>query len=150
MTIAIPKSIKHEHDELHEALVRATREPGTVGEAAKEVARLLHPHFVAEEEFALPPLGLIEAVARGEMPVGAAQAVAMADRLRKELPRMLDEHRAIVGALVKLIDAAKRDGKPETARFAQQLMVHAQTEEEVLYPATLVLGEVLRQRGVKV
>lgn len=150
MSIAIPKPLKLEHDELHEDLVRATRESGAVGEAAKEVARLLHPHFVAEEEFALPPLGLMQAVARGEMPVGAAQAVAMADRLRKELPRMLDEHRAIVGALVKLIDAAKRENKPESARFAQQLMLHAQTEEEVLYPATLVLGEVLRQRGVKV
>jgi hypothetical protein len=149
VTIAIPKPLKVEHDELHEALVRATKAPGAAGQAAKEVARLLHPHFVLEEEFALPPLGLLAPVARGETPAAAGQALAMAERLRKELPRMLEEHRAIVGALETLIAAAKREGQPEIARFAENLMLHAQTEEEVLYPATLVLGEVLRQRGVK-
>lgn len=149
MTIAIPKPLKVEHDELHEELVRATKVPGAVGQAAKEVARLLHPHFILEEEFALPPLGLLARVARGETPAAAGPALAMADRLRKELPRMLEEHRAIVEALKGLIEAAKRHGKPEVARFAEKLTLHAQTEEEVLYPATLVLGEVLRQRGVK-
>jgi hypothetical protein len=58
MTVTIPEPLKEEHDELHGELVRATKEPGAVGEAAKQVARLLHPHFVAEEEYALPPLGL--------------------------------------------------------------------------------------------
>jgi hypothetical protein len=73
----------------------------------------------------------------------------MAERLRKALPRMLDEHRAIVEALDSLIGTAKREGQPEIARFAEKLKLHAQTEEEVLYPATLILGEVLRHRGVK-
>lgn len=149
MPTAIPQPLKEEHDELHEELVRATKHPGAVGEAARQVARLLHPHFVAEEEYALPPLGLLSAVARGETPAGAGQALAMAERLRKELPRMLDEHRAIVEALDSLIEAAKRENQPEPARFAEKLKLHAQTEEEVLYPATLVLGEVLRHRGVK-
>ncbi len=149
MPTTIPKPLKEEHDELHEELVRATKQPGAVGETARQVARLLHPHFVAEEEYALPPLGLLAAVARGETPAGAGQGLAMAERLRKELPRMLDEHRAIVEALDSLIGAAKREGQPEVARFAEKLKLHAQTEEEVLYPATLILGEVLRHRGVK-
>lgn len=149
MAIAIPKPLKDEHDELHEELAHATRQPRSVGEAAKKVARLLHPHFVLEEEFALPPLGLMAAVARGETPVAAGQALAMTERLRKELPRMLEEHGAIVGALAELSEAATREGKPEVARFAEKLTLHAQTEEEVLYPAALVLGEVLRLRGVQ-
>jgi hypothetical protein len=148
MTFAIPIPLKKEHDELHEDLVRATREPGAVGEAAKEVARLLHPHFVSEEEYALPPLGLLAAVARGETPDGARDALAMAERLRGELPRMLEEHRAIVAALNALIEAAKRANKQAVVEFAQNLILHAQTEEEVLYPATIVLGELLRSRGV--
>jgi hypothetical protein len=32
---------------------------GEVGEAAKAVARVLHPRFVDEEGFALPPLGVL-------------------------------------------------------------------------------------------
>ncbi|MGE0873656.1 MAG: hemerythrin domain-containing protein [Burkholderiales bacterium] len=149
MTVAIPLPLKKEHNELHEELVRATKEPGAVGEAAKKVARLLHPHFVSEEEYALPPLGLLAAVARGETPAEAGQGLAMAERLRKELPRMLQEHGAIVEALAELSEAAQRESKAWVVRFAENLTLHAQTEEEVLYPATLVLGEILRRRGVK-
>lgn len=36
------------------------REAGSkTGEAAKVVANLMHPHFISEEEYALPPLGLL-------------------------------------------------------------------------------------------
>jgi hypothetical protein len=52
---------------LHARLVEATKERGAVGEAAREVARLLHPHFVREEEFALPPLALLADAARGNV-----------------------------------------------------------------------------------
>ena len=64
MKFEIPKPLQVEHEELHARLVEATRQPGAVGEAAREVARLLHPHFVREEEFALPPLALLEKLAR--------------------------------------------------------------------------------------
>ncbi|HSA88922.1 MAG TPA: hypothetical protein VLF42_03385 [Burkholderiales bacterium] len=59
MKFEIPKPLQAEHEELHATLARATQEPGAVGEAAREVARLLHPHFVREEQFALPPLALL-------------------------------------------------------------------------------------------
>jgi hypothetical protein len=71
MTIAIPKPLKEEHDELHEERALATKEPGAVGEAAKQIARLLHPHFISEEEYALPPPGLLAALAQGETPGSA-------------------------------------------------------------------------------
>jgi hypothetical protein len=38
---------------------QATRAGGRVGDAAKAVAKVLHEHFVKEEEFALPALGLL-------------------------------------------------------------------------------------------
>jgi len=49
---------------------------------------------------------------------------------------MLEEHKEIVAALKNLIEAAKKEKKMEYARFADKLMLHAQNEEEVLYPAT--------------
>ena len=67
MTFTIPKALKLEHEELHTDLVKATQAGGRVGEAAKGVARVLHDHFVKEEEFALPPLGLLSSLARGEV-----------------------------------------------------------------------------------
>lgn len=53
MDLKIPASLKVEHEELHAELSALTRTPGRTGEAARNVAALLHPHFVKEEEYAL-------------------------------------------------------------------------------------------------
>jgi hypothetical protein len=83
-------SIKAEHEEeLHAELVVLTKAPGKVGEAARNVATLLHPHFVKEEEYALPPLGLLVSVAQGEVTSEMRAVLALTDRLRKDLPQML-------------------------------------------------------------
>ena len=68
----------------------------------------------------------------------------MTDTLKAELPHMLEEHKAIVAALEKLIAASKQEKKMEHARFAEQLMLHAQTEEQVSYPTTILIGEYLK------
>ncbi|WP_082522072.1 hemerythrin domain-containing protein [Ramlibacter sp. Leaf400] len=145
-TFEIPAALRAEHEELHARLLAATREPGEVGEAAREVARLLHPHFVREEEFALPPLALLGPLARGETQ-GMSDVLPMTRRLKAELPSMLAEHRQIVGALEKLRSAARKAGREEHERFADALVLHAQTEESVLYPAALAVGELVGLRG---
>lgn len=141
MKIEIPKSLTKEHEELHETLVRATKEPGPTGEAAREVARLLHPHFVKEEEFALPPLGLLTKLAHGGVSGDMAEVLPMTRRLKQEFATMLAEHEQIVGALEKLRAAAKQAGQADYDRFADVLTLHAQNEEQVLYPAALLVGE---------
>jgi hypothetical protein len=146
MKFEIPKPLQAEHEELHATLVRATKEPGAVGGAAREVARLLHPHFVREEEFALPPLALLAELARGGVTPGMAEVLPMTRRLKAELPAMLAEHGEIVGALGKLRAAARASGSAEYERFADALVLHAQTEEQVLYPAAILVGEHVAQR----
>ena len=59
MKLSIPKPLKLEHEELHAELITATRASGRIGVAATAVAKVLHEHFLKEEEFALPPLGLL-------------------------------------------------------------------------------------------
>ena len=49
----------------------------------------------------------------------------------------------IVGALDKLREAARTAGRPEVERFAEALVLHAQTEERVLYPAAILAGELV-------
>jgi hypothetical protein len=141
MRFEIPKPLQAEHEELHASLVRATKEPGAVGEAAREVARLLHPHFVREEQFALPPLALLAELARSGVMPGMAEVLPMTRRLKAELPAMLAEHEQIVAALGKLRAAARASGLGEYERFAEALVLHAQTEEQVLYPAAILVGE---------
>jgi hypothetical protein len=144
MELNIPQSLRAEHGELHEELARAIKAGGQVGEAAKAVAELLHPHFVKEEEYALPPLGLLSSLTEGGPTVEMRSVLAMTDRLRADLPHMLQEHKTIVAALEKLIVAARQENKPEYALFAEKLIRHARNEEEVLYPAAILVGEYLR------
>ena len=139
----IPTPLKVEHEELHAELAKATTVPGKIGEAARTVAALLHPHFVKEEAYALPPLGLLPLLAAGNVMPEMRDVLPMTDRLKAELPHMLGEHQAIVAALHTLIDAAKRENQTAYVHFAEKLMLHAQTEEEVLYPTAILIGEYL-------
>jgi hypothetical protein len=41
-------------------------------------------------------------------------------------------------------EAAQDEKQPEYVHFAEKLILHAQTEEEVLYPATIMLGEYVK------
>ncbi len=107
MKFEIPLAMKAEHDELHNELVQATKAAGQTGEAAKAIAKVLHAHFVKEEEYALPPLGLLPTLAYGNFERGMADVLAMTDTLAAELPQMLAEHKQIAAALEKLIAAAK-------------------------------------------
>ena len=141
-----PESLQAEHEELHAQLAKATQAGGKTGEAARAVAKVLHPHFEKEGEYALPPLGLLPLLAAGKVTPEMEQVIALTDTLKTELPQMLQEHKAIVAALETLIDAAREEGKPEHAVFAENLIAHARTEEEVLYPAAIVIGEYLKLR----
>ena len=68
MALTSPPSLKHEHEELHAELVSGTKAGGKTGAAAQAVARVLHAHFVKEEEYALPPLGLLAMLADSREP----------------------------------------------------------------------------------
>ena len=144
MNFEIPAALKKEHEELHRELARATQSGGRAAEAAKAVAKLLHPHFVKEEEYALPPLGLLIALSTGKLEPDMADVLKLTDRLEVELPRMLAEHKDIVTALKHLIEAATAEDKPEYAHFAEKLMTHALTEEEVSYPTALLVGRYIK------
>jgi hemerythrin-like domain-containing protein len=146
MKLTIPQPLQHEHEALHERLRQATQAGGEVGEAAKTLAQLMHPHFVKEDQIALPPLGLLTALARGEWNAEMAQVLPLTEQLEAELPQMLAEHQSIVAALNKLREVAARAGRGEIVAFAEALVEHARTEEEVMYPAAVLVGQVVRQR----
>lgn len=144
MEFRIPEPLKTEHGELHAELAKIVEEGGEIGDAARAVAQILHPHFEKEEEYALPPLGLLSPLAEGKVTPEMADALKMTDRLKAEFRQMLDEHKAVVAALRNLVDVAKKEEKMEYAQFAERLILHARTEEEVLYPATILIGEYLK------
>jgi hypothetical protein len=149
MNLQVPMSLKTEHEELHAQLAKAIRSGGSTGSAAKTVSKLLHPHFVKEEEYALPPLGLLLVLAEGKEISDKTAVLAMTDKLKAELPRMLEEHKAVVAALKRLANAARKEGKTQYIHFSEKLILHARNEEEVLYPAAVLIGEYLKLQSNK-
>ena len=146
--IDMPSSIEAEHAAIHEALVQAVGMAGRVGEAARFLAQVQHEHFTREEEIALPPLALLAPLARGEFDPAMASVLAMTDALRAELPRMLAQHKAIAAATRKLKAAAQAEGNESAERLADRILVHYRGEEEILYPAALLVGELVRAHQV--
>jgi hypothetical protein len=119
MDIRIPEPLKLEHQELHEELVRATKASGRIGEAAKAVAAVLHPHFVKEEEYALPPLGLLSALATGSATPPTDEVLTMTSTTALE---------------PETCEAITRMLRAETTTPEDLFNSHDLREEHVLYP----------------
>ena len=135
-----PASLAGEHEELHEVLARASRESGVLGRAAEELERTLAPHFRREEEIATPPLGLLVRLTREDPTADMRAVLPMTQALERELPQMLKEHERIGEAAAKFRAAAEAAHREDYVRFSDELMAHAREEEEILYPASVLVG----------
>jgi hemerythrin HHE cation binding domain-containing protein len=142
--LQVPSSIAAEHHELHEELASAINSGGKTGDAAKIVEQRLSSHFEKEEEYALPQLALLAPLAEGRVSPDMKPAVELSDRLKADMPNMLEEHKAIVEALNTLREAAKAENKMQAISFSEKLSAHAQNEEQVMYPAAILVGEYLK------
>ena len=146
MELTVPQSIQIEHEELHEELASALKAGGKTGEATRAVMKILQPHMAREDEIVAPALALLRPVAAGRFTDEMAPHVGHIASLREELQRMLREHGLMVEALRRLMQAAVEEKQPGFARLAQRLITHAQEEEEILYPAALLVGDALVAR----
>ncbi|HZX47958.1 MAG TPA: hemerythrin domain-containing protein [Nitrospirota bacterium] len=144
MVFNVPVILNEEHQELHNELARIAEAGGAIGDAAKQVAVIMHPHFVKEEEYAMPPLGLLEPLSKGDIKEEMGDIIPITDKLKAMLPRMLSEHQAIVDALIKLTNVSIKEDRMEIAFIAKKLISHVRNEEEILYPAAILVGEYLR------
>lgn len=146
LSIATPEALREEHLAIQAALIAATQEPPPIGPAAMELARVAQPHFAREDEIALPPLGLLPALAAGDRNPALRDVLPLTDALRAELPQMLDQHAAIGAAARHLEDVAVQNGDIESQLLARVLMAHARAEEQLFYPAAILVGELVRLR----
>jgi hypothetical protein len=139
-----PFALRMEHKHLREELARAASDKGAVGDAARDIERVLLPHLTHEEELALRPLGLMRGIARDAQSAELAQVIPMAVHIERELPTLFEQHRQIDAATKRLADVARREGKPQYLGLADRLWLHARVAEEVLYPAAILMGEYAR------
>lgn len=144
MKSAIPSWLRLGHEELNKKLKEFIKLGDKTGEAAKRVEKLLHAHFARQEKYMLPPLGLLQSLAEGKLPEKMRAIVEDSDEVKEELPKRISEHQQIIPALRKLEEIAEKEKHPTVKPFVEVLILYGVMEEEVMFPAAVLVGEFLK------
>ncbi len=145
MKTKVPKAIQNGHEQLSDELKAIIAQGGKVGEKAKELSDSMKIHFEKEEKYALPPLGLLLALSEGNWEINANEAIMMADTLQSRLFEMTQDHKMISKFLEELKKIAEEENNSQAQNFVRNLILHIDLEDQVLYPATLLIGNYLRK-----
>ena len=139
-----PKSIKNGHENLCRELKNISTFGGKIGEKAKLLEKVMYPHFEKEEKYALPPLGLLLALSEGHWQFDSNEAIKMSETLQSKLDELTIEHENISKALQDLKVAADEENNLYAKQFVKDLTLHVEIEDQVLYPATILIGNYLK------
>jgi hypothetical protein len=142
----IPAALRFSHDEMRAGLVKATNEPGRIGDAAVTVARLCLPHFEQEEKAVFPVLSLLYDLAFRDVRHEMAAVLPLVSTFSEKHEALDRQHEAIGTAIEALLHAAHREGNREIAEIAYGLKVHEKVEDEVIYPAVMLVGKYVREK----
>ncbi len=98
-----------------------------------------------KEQLSIPVLGALLPYVEGTLtPEAENQTIEIANMFRQEYKNMLNEHTQIVVALDNLSKIASMENKQDALAFIEQLKGHAMNEEQVTYPSTIVIGDLLQ------
>ena len=136
MDYEIPLLERHEHEALHDRLRQATQAGDEIGGFAKTLARLMHPHFVNEDQIALPPLGLPAALAHGDATPEMAGVLVLTDQLEPSYRRCWRNTQP----------SSKRYSGCTMRRRAKGAARSSTFEGELTYPAAILVGRFAPQR----
>jgi hypothetical protein len=142
----VPKALLHGHDEARAELVRATMEGGRIAKAGKRVAGLCLPHFEHEEKDVFPVLALLPYLEQGNLRPEMMDVMPLILNFRAKRDAMNDHHQLIASAIEDLLQAAHKEKNREIAEFAYNLRVHERIEDEVIYPAVVLIGKYLQEK----
>ena len=138
----VPLSLTEEHTTLLNMIHKISTRPDSSGRVAIKLYELLQHHFKEEENYVLPPLGLLPQLTKGELPADTEQVIALTEKLIDQMQHMDIEHQMVRAYLNELKTASEKD--TEVLKLEQELSKHAQMEEEILFPTSLLIGEHLK------
>jgi hypothetical protein len=142
----IPQSLSVEHSETIDRLKALGKRPGAVGAAARKSLDLFTHHVAREEEFILPPLTLLPALADGKATPDMAWALPMCDRVKAEQAQIFQEHTNITTAANELWAAGMAANDKEAMDFARAAVADSLNDLEIEEPAVLMIGAWLHDK----
>jgi hemerythrin superfamily protein len=144
------KSIQSEHNELLSIIHTMTAYPDSAGIIARKTEELLRHHFEEEENYALIPLSYLHAVNSGNIPENSDDIIRMSEYLVTQQGHLNVEHQLISAYIKELIAAANPAQHTAVKSFADRVKQHASAEEEIYFPAAILVGEHLKKiRGAQ-
>ena len=142
----IPKALRQGHDELRAELLRATMEPGPIGEAAERVAALCLPHFEHEEIAVFPIFGLLDDLVVGEVRPEMIEILPFIAAFKTRQQAIESNHQEITTAVTALMHAAHIEKNIEYGALVHSLKNHERLEDEVIFPAVTLMGKYISAR----
>ena len=140
---AVPSAIKETHRFLLEKMHKLTLNKDGSSSVALKLEELMQHHFKEEEDFILPPLGLLPTLANEQLPKQTNEMIALSENVRSMLDHMNVEHQLIKAYIGELKQASSVENRPEVIEFEKEVIKHATIEEEVFFPASILIGKYL-------
>lgn len=144
----VPSSIKEEHQYLLDKIYKISLFQDSTGRVAIKLNDLMQHHFKEEEDYALPPLGLLPLLSTGKLPEQSKEVIVLTEKLKSQLSHMSAEHQLIKAFMDELILVAAKENHPEIIEFEKEIHKHANTEEEILFPTAILIGEYLKLKSM--
>lgn len=144
----VPSSVKEEHKYLLDKIYKISLFQDSTGRVAIKLNDLMQHHFKEEEDYVLPPLGLLPLLSTGKLPEQSKEVIVLTEKLKSQLSHMSAEHQLIKAFMDELIIVAAKENHPEIIEFEKELHKHANTEEEILFPTSILIGEYLKLKSM--
>jgi hypothetical protein len=142
----VPDALRRGHDEARTELVRAAMQGGRIAKAAKRVAQLCLPHFEHEEKSVFPVLALLPYLAPENLRPEMMDVMPLISDFRAKHDALNDHHQSILAEIEELLQAAHKEKNREFAELAYNLRIHERVEDEVIYPAVVLIGGYLQEK----
>jgi hypothetical protein len=111
-----------------------------------QVARLCLPHFEYEEKTVFPILAPLPHLSPENLRPEMMHVLPLISEFRATHEALNNHHRSILGAVEALLQAAHNQENREFIDFAYNLRDHESIEDEVIYPAVILIGDYLREK----
>ncbi len=147
MQLKTPKSLHDDHEALLSELNQIASLNTDVSKNAKNVANAFRSHFNREERTVLPQLSLLMAIAEGNWDIDTREALLKNNILLNEFHDLKKRTSRIFAAAEEMIKVAENEHNKEAKKIAESIMLHIQVEEEVSYPAIIMISKYLKKHG---
>jgi hypothetical protein len=142
----IPESLHLEHQVTNEYLTKLSQRPGAIGAEAGKLLGLFKAHMAKEEEYILPPLVLLPALARGQVTPDMTWAIPMSDRVKAEQEQIFQSHVAVVEQAMALELAADNAGDEEVRDWVRSAIIDDMGDLELMEPMSALIGDIIRSK----